>query len=155
MTFLKRAIADGYARITGKGKSQKITYVAAQHSERFSDPEEPVRAEFWAELIYRYEYLPERILFEKEVPRRVPGDWADLVVYRDDECKDAYIVIECKRDGISDAEFRQAKSASHSRMRSGEDCQADMWSVNRCRCFQGSRSTKASDTNALQLEPDL
>ena len=40
MTFLKRAIADGYARITGEGKSQKITYVAAQHSERFSDPDE-------------------------------------------------------------------------------------------------------------------
>jgi type I restriction enzyme M protein len=108
MTFLKRAIAAGHARITGEGKNQKITYVAARHSERFSDPEEPVRAEFWAELIYRYEYLPERIVFEKEVPRRVPGDWADLVVYRDDECKDAYIVVECKRDGISDAEFRQA-----------------------------------------------
>ena len=53
MTFLKRAIADGHARITGGGKNQKISYVAAQHSERFSDPAEPVHAEFWVDLIYR------------------------------------------------------------------------------------------------------
>lgn len=42
------------------------------------------------------------------MPRRTPSDRADLVIYRDKEKKDPYIVIECKKDGISDAEFAQA-----------------------------------------------
>jgi type I restriction enzyme M protein len=108
VTYLEQACQINHAAIVGEGKNQKIQYRAASHGERFSDPEEKVRAEFWAELILRYEYKPERIDIEVEVPRRTPSDHADLVIYSDDEKKDPYIVIECKRDGISDAEFAQA-----------------------------------------------
>jgi len=108
MDYIERAIADGHVRLTGDGKQQKIIYVAASHTERFSDPEEQVRAEFWAELIYRYEYKPELIGFETLVPRRTPQDRADLVVYEDRARKAPYIVIECKRADITDAEFIQA-----------------------------------------------
>lgn len=107
-TYLEQAIEDGYAKLTGDGKTQRIHYIAADHSERYSDPEEKVRAEFWAELIYKYEYKPERIGFEVKVERRVPDDKADLVIYADDEMKDRYFVFECKRPDISDAEFAQA-----------------------------------------------
>ena len=62
---IRRAIAGGHAEITGEGKSERILYKAADHSERWVDPEEKVRAEFWAELIYKYEYQPERIRFER------------------------------------------------------------------------------------------
>ena len=48
MTFLERAIQQGHARFVGEGKNQQVLYVAANHKERFTDPEEPVRAEFWA-----------------------------------------------------------------------------------------------------------
>jgi len=106
--FLERAIDDGHAEMIGEGKNERIRYIAADHSERWADPEEKVRAEFWAELIYKYEYLPERILFEVNVPRRTPNDYADLVIYRDDDLKDAYFVFECKRADISDAEFAQS-----------------------------------------------
>lgn len=108
MTFLERAIADGHAEITGEGKTERIHYVAANHSERWADPEEKVRAEFWAELIYKYEYRPERIRFEVTVPRRTPADRADVVIYNDDELKSPYFVFECKRADITDAEFAQA-----------------------------------------------
>jgi len=107
-SFLTRALADGHAKLTGEGKQQKITYLAADHTERFSDPEEQVRAEFWAELIYRYEYKPQLIGFEVIVPRRTPTDRADLVVYEDTAKKSPYIVIECKRADITDSEFLQA-----------------------------------------------
>lgn len=73
-----------------------------------SDPEEKVRASFYVELIEKYQYQPERIKLEVTVPRRTPADRADIVVYEDDECKKPYLVVECKKDGISDAEFRQA-----------------------------------------------
>ena len=55
MTNLERAIKDGYAHIIGEKGKEKITYVSSNnHVENYSDPEEKVRAEFWAELIYKY-----------------------------------------------------------------------------------------------------
>ncbi len=107
-TFLSRAMADRHAKLTGEGKLQRIVYLAVNHSERFSDPEEQVRAEYWAELIYRYGYEPGRIGVEITVPDRTPKDAADLVIFHDDAHTRPYAVIECKRDGISDAEFAQA-----------------------------------------------
>ena len=52
MNYLDRAIQDGYVAITGPENRQKITYISSDnHSENYADPEENVRAEFWAELI--------------------------------------------------------------------------------------------------------
>ena len=106
--YLEQALADGEAEIVGEGRTERIRYVAADHSERWSDPEEKVRAEFWAELIYKYEYPPERLGFEVNVPRRTPNDFADLVIYRDNELKSPWFVFECKRADVSDAEFNQS-----------------------------------------------
>ena len=108
MTNLERAFADGHLKLTGEGKAERVHYVAANHSERWNDPEEKVRAEFYAELIYRYQYPPARIGVEVTVPDRTPKDSADLVMFRDEARKDPYSVIECKRDGITDAELRQS-----------------------------------------------
>lgn len=107
--YLAKARAAGQIELLGEGKTERIIYVADnRHSERWNDPEEKVRAAFYAELIDRYDYDPAKIGVEDTVPRRTPSDRADLVIYRDDEHKDAYIVIECKRNGVSDAEFAQA-----------------------------------------------
>ena len=109
MTNLERAIKDGYAYITGTDNKQKITYVSSDnHTENYNDPEEKVRAEFWAELIYKYEYPANRIKVEVVIPDRLPTDRADIVVFIDDECKRPYTVVECKKDGVTDAEFMQA-----------------------------------------------
>ena len=49
MTYLEKAIKDGYAYITETGNKQKITYIASEnHSENYNEPEEKIRAEFWA-----------------------------------------------------------------------------------------------------------
>ena len=109
MSFLERAIKDGYANITGVENKQKITYVSSNnHTENYNDPEERVRAEFWAELIYEYDYPAHRIKVEVTVPDRVPTDRADIVIFSDDDCKKPYAIVECKRDGVTDAEFLQA-----------------------------------------------
>ena len=108
MTYLEQALKDGHAEIVGEGKQQKIFYKAVDHSERYGDPEEKVRAEFWAELIYRNQYEPMRIGIEITVPDRTPSDRADLVIFHDNERKRPYAVIECKKDGVTDAEFNQA-----------------------------------------------
>ena len=109
MTYLERAMKDGYAYITGEDNKAKITYVTSDnHIENYNDPEEKVRAEFWAELIYKYEYPANRIKVEVVVPDRLPTDRADIVIFSDDECKRPYTVVECKKDGVTDAEFTQA-----------------------------------------------
>ncbi len=107
-TYLDRAIADGYAEITGEGRNERIRYIPAGHSERWADPEEKERAELWAELIYKYEYPPQRIGFEVSVPGRTPSNFADLVIYEDDDLKSPYFVLECKRPDLSDAAFNQS-----------------------------------------------
>lgn len=108
MTYLEQTIKDGHTKLVGDGKQRKITYLAVNQTERYTDPEEQVRAEFWAELICRYGYEPQCIGVEVVVPDRTPSDRADLVVFHDDTRKRPYAVIECKRDGVTDAEFNQA-----------------------------------------------
>lgn len=95
--------------ITLSADGAKITYSCSRNfTANFKDPEEKVRGSYFAELVLDYEYPRERIDMEVVVPRRTPEDKADIVVYEDDELKKSYIVVECKKDGISDAEFRQA-----------------------------------------------
>lgn len=107
ITNLDRAERDGYAKFSPDRKI--ITYVTSNnHTENYNEPEEKVRAAFWADLIYQYEYPANRIKVEVTIPDRVPNDRADLVVFCDDACKKPYAVVECKRDGVTDAEFLQA-----------------------------------------------
>ena len=90
----------------------RITYRCGHRggafSDNYRDPEEKVRAEFFVELVERYQYQRERIDFEVETPRRKPEDSADLVIFYDDTHKKPYCVIECKPDGVSEAEIEQA-----------------------------------------------
>jgi len=51
ITFLERALADGHVKFSGEGKTERVHYLVANHSERWTDPEEKVRTDFWAELI--------------------------------------------------------------------------------------------------------
>lgn len=106
--YFDHAIKDGHAKLLGEGRQQKVLYVAVNHTEKYSDPERHVRAEYWAELIYRYGYEPDRIDIEFNVPDRQPDDRADLVIFTDNMRKKPWAVIECKKEGITDAEFAQA-----------------------------------------------
>jgi len=106
--YLKKAIKDKYIEID-KIKN-RISYKTREGIKSYplNKPEEKVRAGFYSELIYKYKYESKRIGLEVEVPRRKPSDWADIVVYEDDNGKKPYIVVECKKDGISEAEIKQA-----------------------------------------------
>jgi len=86
----------------------RILYIAAGKTFKATDPEEHVRAVFYSELIKKYKYPKEKIDLEIIVPRRKPEDKADIIVYEDDEKKNPYLVVECKKDGITDAEYKQA-----------------------------------------------
>jgi type I restriction enzyme M protein len=90
-------------------ENSRITYFCSrEYSTSFKNPEETIRASYFVELVLNYQYPKEKINFEVTVPRRTPEDRADIVVYEDDELKTPYLVVECKKDGITDAEFKQA-----------------------------------------------
>lgn len=77
-------------------KGDKIYYPIQRKQYIFTDPEEPVRASTYIELVIKYKYPPKRIDFEILPPRREPKLPADVVVYKDDEKENPFIVIECK-----------------------------------------------------------
>ncbi|MDO8664958.1 MAG: N-6 DNA methylase [Candidatus Liptonbacteria bacterium] len=104
--ILKDGERKGYFRLHNDGA--KIEYLPSGHKENLNDPEEKVRAEYYFDLIEKYGYPATRLGVEITVPRRTPSDRADIIVYKDDQHKHPYIVVECKKDGITDSEFTQA-----------------------------------------------
>src|SRR5882762_5909507 len=65
-----------------------VTYQLNQkRAYNWTDPEEWVRCATVAFLIIDREYPSNRIRVEVTVPRRTPGDLADIVVYSDDRCR--------------------------------------------------------------------
>ncbi len=93
----------GYLKIEGN----QVIYVTSKIRRNITNPEERVRAEYYLELIKRYKYSDTRIQPNCKVPGRKPDVFADIVVFEDDEKKRPYIVVECKQDGISQAEIQQ------------------------------------------------
>ena len=89
-----------------KDKTQIIYNIKNPYSTSFKNPEEQVRATYFCELVLKYDYPINRIQFE--VFTKPNKDRIDLMVYKDDEFKEPYIVVECKKDGISDTQFKQA-----------------------------------------------
>ena len=94
---------EGLLKVSGK----RVEYLAVKKSYNITDPEEQVRVSFYYELIKKYQYPKERIDLEVSVKgEKRPA--ADIVVFEDNEKKKPYIVVECKKDGISQAEIKQA-----------------------------------------------
>lgn len=91
-------------------EKNKITYKNLRNWDKkykFSDPEEQVRADYFVDLVTKYQYEPENIDLEVEMPKRVPNQFADLVIY-EDWVDNKYFVIEFKKSDITDNEFEQA-----------------------------------------------
>ena len=105
MTYLEHALKDGHAQRSENAEG--ILRIAINQAERYMDSEAKIAAEYWAELIYRYGYEPNRIGFEIMLPDLTPRFIADLVIFHDDERTRPYAVIEFKREGITDSEFDQ------------------------------------------------
>ncbi len=105
---LQEAINKWYIEIDQE--KDRVTYKNLKNwdkKHRLSDPEEQVRLEWFLELVTIYQYEPINIDIEVEMPKRVPNQFADLVVY-EDWVSNKYFVIEFKKANITDNEFEQA-----------------------------------------------
>ncbi len=103
--LISEAERRGYLSFPG----ERVRYHCAEPTDHvFSDPEERVRAAVFCWLIIAREYAPDAIKIEVRVPRRIPGDYADLVVYTDSSCRIPYLMVETKAPRRSEAAFQQA-----------------------------------------------
>lgn len=89
-------------------KGDRVTYnLGTKKTYNWADPEEWVRARTVAFLVVARGYPINRIRTEVQVPRRTPSDFADIVVYRDDKCREPYLVVENKSIGQTVAARKQ------------------------------------------------
>lgn len=98
------AIRRGIITIDGG----RVTYrLNQQRSYSWTDPEEWIRAYTISWLIIERDYPMGRLRTEVNVPRRTPNDFADVVVYQDDQCRTPYLVVENKAARQTDQQRRQ------------------------------------------------
>ena len=92
----------------------RITYLHQKKERNYNNPEEKVQAIAFLKLIFDYHYPVSRI--KMFVPVKMGSDMkeADIVVYDDEMCLAPHIVVECKRQDISEAEFLLAIEQAYS-----------------------------------------
>jgi type I restriction enzyme M protein len=92
-----------------------IIYVHQNVSRNYNNPEEKVQAEIFSELILKYNYPVENIQqFVKVTMGSEASREADIIVYNDSEHKKPYIIIECKKEEVTEQEFKQAVNQAFS-----------------------------------------
>ena len=92
----------------------RITYVHQNKERNYNNPEEKVQAEAFLKLILDYNYPVSRIRQFVPVTMGREVKEADIVVYADEMCLCPHILVECKRQEVSEAEYQQAIEQAYS-----------------------------------------
>lgn len=92
----------------------RITYVFQKKERSYNNPEEKIQAETFLQLIIDYNYPVKRIRQFVPVTMGREVKEADIIVYDDDACMKPHILIECKRQDVSEAEYQQAVNQAYS-----------------------------------------
>lgn len=93
---------------------KSITFLHQNKKINYFKPEEKVQTEAFLKLVLEYSYKPERIKQYVSVKMGADNREADIIVYNDNECKQPHILIECKKQEVSEQEFLQAIEQAYS-----------------------------------------
>jgi type I restriction enzyme M protein len=91
-----------------------ITYIQQNKKRSYNNPEEKVQAETFLTLVLNYGYPVNRIQQFVSVQMGSETKEADIIVYADDECEETYILVECKKEEITDQQFKIAVDQAYS-----------------------------------------
>lgn len=110
MDALKGIIIEGQKKglIKISNDVSTITYLNQNISRNYNNPEERVQAETFCELVLKYNYPVENIRLYVKVTVGSDVKEADIIVYNDSTCKRPHIIVECKKEEITEQEFKQA-----------------------------------------------
>lgn len=106
MDIIQNGVEQGY--ISLNNDCSRITYIYQNKSRNFNNPEEKVQALTFLKLIFQFGYSEKRIHQFVPVTMGSETKEADIVVYDDDECTKPIIIVECKKQDVSELEFQQA-----------------------------------------------
>ena len=106
----KEIIVDGQKRnlIKISDDLSTITYINQNISRNYNNPEEKIQAATFCELVLKYNYPVEQVKLYVKVTVGSDVKEADLIVYNDSACNKPHIIVECKKDTITELEFKQA-----------------------------------------------
>lgn len=91
-----------------------ITYVHQNKKRNYNNPEEKVQAEAFLTLVILYGYPVNRTKQFVSVQMGSETKEADIIVYNDDECQETYILVECKKEDVTDQQFNIAVDQAYS-----------------------------------------
>ena len=110
--YIKIGVEQGI--ISFDKEMSRITYTFQNKQRNYNNPEEKVQAETFLRLIIDYKYPENRIKQFVPVTMGSEVKEADIVVYEDDMCMSPHILVECKRQEVSEAEYQQAIEQAYS-----------------------------------------
>jgi len=91
-----------------------ITYIYQNKKRNYNNPEEKVQAETFLTLVLIYGYPEKRIKQFVSVQMGSETKEADLIVYNDDKHEETYILVECKKEDLTDQQFNIAVDQAYS-----------------------------------------
>lgn len=112
MNLIETGIEKGLVRFDEE--KNFITYIHQNKKRSFNNPEEKVQAEAFLTLVLIYGYPVNRVKNYVSVQMGSETKEADIIVYEDDKCVSTYIVVECKKQDITDQEFNKAVDQAYS-----------------------------------------
>ena len=110
--YIQIGIEKGLISLNEDGS--RITYVYQKKERNYNNPEEKVQTEAFLRLILDYHYPESRLRVFVPVTMGSDVKEADIVVYDDEMCLSPHIVVECKKQDVSEAEFLQAVNQAYS-----------------------------------------
>lgn len=106
----KELIKEGIKRglIAFDESKEFIIYLHQNKKRKYTNPEEQVQSLTFLKLVLEYGYPVEYIKQFEPVQMGSSIKEADIIVFSDAQCQSPYIVVECKKQDISDLEFKSA-----------------------------------------------
>jgi len=111
MDYIRMAEKQGIIRFNEDESA--ITYVYQQTTRNYNNPEEKVQAETFCKLIFQYNYPQENIRQFVSVTLGSDAKQADIIVYSDGKLRKPHIIVECKKEDVSEQEFAQATNQAY------------------------------------------
>ena len=112
MSLIETGIEKGLIRFDED--KNFITYIHQNKKRNYNTLEEKVQAESFLTLVLNYGYPVNRIKQFVSVQMGSETKEADIIVYSDDACEETYILVECKKEEITDQQFKTAVDQAYS-----------------------------------------
>jgi len=110
-------------------QSDEIKYIIYNGNVKrvITNTEEKIQAQTYLSLILNYQYPKQRIRQYVSAVTEADKKIIDMIVYDDDDCHNAFIVVECKKEEVSEMEFQRAVKQSFLYTKEAADTAKYIW----------------------------